>query len=367
LSSFEQAERAADRFAVEGSHASVRPVSSGHIHDSYVVTCAHAGGERRFLLQRINEAVFGDCDALMENVSRVTGHLACQARQDHDGAASRCLSLVPTVGGDRYYRDASGAAWRMYAFLDGTVSFETPPDAARAYEAAKAFGAFQADLIDLPGPRLHETIPGFHDTTARYEAFERAIEEDRVGRAASVMPEIGFARAHRGRACAVIERWRGGGLPERVVHNDAKIGNVRFDLEGRSWVCVVDLDTVMAGLVLFDFGDMVRSMTCFAAEDATDLSRVDVNLEMFEAVARGYVESTRSFLSRVEREGLVAGGIAITLEQGVRFLADHLAGDRYYATSRAGHNLDRARVQFTLAESLIRRAGEMERIVASSP
>jgi len=227
-----------------------------------------------------------------------------------------------------------------------------------------AFGAFQADLIDLPDPPLCEIIPGFHDTTARYEAFERSIECDRVGRVACVGNELEFARMHRPQACAVIERWRSGVLPERVVHNDAKISNVLFDSEGRSSVCVIDLDTVMPGLVLFDFGDMVRSMTCSASEDETDLSRIDLDLDMFEALARGYIESTRSFLSSDERDALVVAGIAITLEQGVRFLTDHLEGDRYYAVSRAGHNLDRARVQFKLAELMIRRADEMERIVA---
>jgi len=363
LSSFEQAERAAVAFAVEGSLTQVRPVSGGHIHDSHLATYIHAAGEKQFLLQRINEKVFGDCDGLMENVSRVTGHLAGKARKDGDSTDRRFLSLVETIDGESYHRDASGVAWRMYVFLDETVSFATAPDAARAHEAAKAFGAFQADLIDLPAPRLCEIIPGFHDTAARYEAFERAIQDDRVGWLASVRSEIEFARAHRERACALIELWRGGVLAERVVHNDAKIGNVLFDSEGRSWVCVVDLDTVMPGLVLFDFGDMVRSMTCFSAEDETDLSEVEVDLGMFEAVAGGYIESTRSFLSSVEREQLVAAGIAITLEQGVRFLTDHLAGDLYYAVSRTGHNLDRARAQFKLAESMIHRAGEMKRIV----
>lgn len=363
MSAGDEAARVATRFAAAGSLASLRPRSGGHIHDSFVVAFTAAGAERRFLLQRINETVFRDCDALMANVGRVTAHLARKSKSAAHTASRATLTLVPTIDGASFARDETGVAWRMFEYLQDTVSFESPPDAARAYEAARALGAFQADLLDLQGPRLAETIPGFHDTALRYQALERAIETDPVERRTSVTEEIEFARAHRGEACALHDARRSGTLPERVVHNDAKISNVLFDAAGCAAVCVVDLDTVMPGLSLFDFGDMARSMACPAAEDEPDLSRVRVDPAMFEAVARGFLESTKPFLTSAERDALVAAAIAITLEQGVRFLTDHLAGDTYYPVARSGNNLDRARVQFKLADQMMRGRIQWERII----
>jgi aminoglycoside phosphotransferase (APT) family kinase protein len=303
----------------------------------------------------------------VENIQRITEHIAGRLRAEGvTEVERRVLTLLHTPGGQTYHQDAGGGIWRLYRFIENTETYETMGTPAQANEAARAFGAFQALLADLEGPRLHETIPRFHDTPHRYLALDDAITNDSRGRAAGAAREIEFARRRR-RACGVLhDLWRDGHIPERVVHNDAKLGNVLFDATSGQGICVIDLDTVMAGLSVHDFGDMVRTMTTRSAEDEPEPAKVTLDLSLFEAVARGYLESTATMLTHEERLHLVTAGRLITLEQGVRFLTDHLQGDAYYPTTRSDHNLDRCRTQFRLVELIEESAERMQRIVETA-
>lgn len=355
----------AGRFAVTGRCAAAESLGGGHINDSYVLTLAGEHGRERCLLQRINAAVFPEPLRVMENIARVTTHLADRLRQQGVGDLGRRVSMpLPSRDGPPYVVDEAGGVWRLYRFIEGTRVHRLVQTAAQAAEAGRAFGEFQRLLAEWPGPRLHETIPGFHDTPRRYEALERAVAADPCGRSASAAPEIAFARARRSVAPVLRDLHERGEIPERVVHNDAKITNVLFDAATDRALCVVDLDTVMPGLSLYDFGDMVRSMTCPAAEDERDLSKVEVQKSLFAALAQAYCGATGPLLTPIERQHLVTAGQLITLEQGVRFLTDHLNGDRYYKTRRPGQNLDRCRTQFKLVESIERQERTLRDLAA---
>ena len=332
-------------FAADAAFASAEPFTVGHINDSYVVT-TESSAARRFLLQRINTEIFRDVSGLMSNVQRVTGHITAKS-------GGRVPELIHARDGGATVADDAEGVWRMFSFVENTRTVLTIDSPRRAMAAARAYGEFQRMLIDLPPPPLHETLPGFHDTPKRLEAFDEAMRRDSAGRAREATAEIAFVADHRDLAEAIVALERTGDSPRRVAHYDAKVSNVLFDADSDEAVCVVDFDTVMSGSVLYDFGDMVRSMTCPADEDAADLTRVRVDLDLFEAVARGYLAAARRFLTNAEKQNLVTAGKVITFEQGARFLADFLDGDVYYKTTRAGQNLDRARNQFRLVESII--------------
>lgn len=355
------------RFAVRGRFAESEPLAGGHINESYIVTLIDNRGRGRFVLQRLNPGVFRQPERVMENIRRVTAHLAERLRdQGADDVDRRVIPPIPSRDGRAYVLDETGGCWRLCRFIEGSRVHPAVESPQVAHEAGRAFGEFQRLLSDLPGPRLYETIPAFHDTPLRYEALERAVEADPLGRAASANAEIEFARSRRGFANVLRDLHAHGAIAERIVHNDAKITNVLFDAGAERAICVVDLDTVMPGLGLYDFGDMVRSMTCPAAEDERDLSRVELREELFEAVARGYSAGAGDLLTPTERKHLVAAGKLITLEQGVRFLTDYLEGDRYYQTRRTGQNLDRCRTQFKLVASIERQQQSVERVAAQA-
>ena len=349
-----------ERFEVDGRCDSIEPLAAGHINDSYIARCRTTKSARRYFLQRINSEVFQDLLGLMENVARVSEHI----RQRLSGADDepRVPLLVESRDGAACVTDAAGGTWRLFTFMERTRGYLSIDSPQRAAAAARAFGEFQNSLVDLPPPRLHETIPDFHHTPKRLAALEQAIRRDMCNRAATARREIEFARRHAAIAGVIVNLQESGRIPDRVAHYDAKISNVLFDSHSDQAVCVVDLDTVMPGSVLYDFGDIVRSMTCPADEDQRDLSRVRVQLPLFEAVARGYLASAGAFLTDVERAHLVAAAKVITYEQGVRFLADFLDGDVYYRTTRAEHNLDRARNQFRLVQSIIENETAMEQV-----
>ena len=342
-------EAVAARFAIGSGVVTVERFTgpAGHINASYVVRSP--GG--RFFLQRLNTEVFRDHERLMENVARVTKHLAGPLR------------LVPARDGASSFVDDQGGVWRMYAYIENAVPAVGAPTSHNVECAAGAFGAFQRALADLPGPRLHETIPHFHDTPRRLEAFERAVESGTAARAAGVRSEIDQIRSCGHLAPLLVAAAARGAVPERVVHNDAKLANVLFDAASGEALCVVDLDTVMPGLALYDFGDLVRSMATRAAEDERDLGRVRLEPELFECIARGYLTATRELLTRVERDLLVPAAQVIVFEQAVRFLIDHLEGDRYYRIARPGHNLDRCRTQLALLAALLEQERPLRRCI----
>ncbi len=348
----------AREFAFSGEFAGAARWGSGHIQESYCVECGDGAARRRYLLQRMNRTVFHDVPVLMENIRRVTEHIA-ERVQGHADAERRVLRLVRTRDGRLWHEEPEGACWRAYRMMERVRSFETVTSPEQAMEAARAFGEFQAHLADLPPPRLAETIPDFHNTPKRLAVLEEAIRADAAGRAASAQAEIAFALSRRGLAGALVTA----GLPERIVHNDTKLNNVLFDEASGRALCVIDLDTVMPGLAPCDFGDMVRTATCGAAEDERDLTKVAMQLTLFEALLRGYVSAAGGFLTRAERSLLAVAGLVITYEQGIRFLTDDLAGDRYYRVHRERHNLDRCRTQFALLASMERQEAAMERLV----
>jgi aminoglycoside phosphotransferase (APT) family kinase protein len=301
------------------------------------------------------------------NMQRVTGHIRARlAREGVQDAERRVPSLCPTREGAACHVDERGETWRLLAWIEGTRWAERAATAADAGTTARAFGTFLRRLTDLPAPALHATIPGFHDTEARVRTLERVSAADPKGRAASCRAEIEALCDRRQLGAAFAAPAAAEAFPERPVHNDAKIANVLFDAASGEALAVVDLDTTMPGLALHDFGDLVRSGVSDSEEDERKLDRVRVRVPFFEALARGFLAGAESALSPAERSLLVAGALAIVYEQAIRFLGDYLDGDRYYRTSRPGHNLDRARAQLRLLASLESERPELDAIVAAA-
>ena len=348
----------ARQFQIAGQLISVSPHGSGHINDTYCAVFDQAGARTRQVLQRINHHVFKQPAGLMENVHRVTTHLGAKLADQAD-AGRRSLRLIPARDGRPWVVDAQGNYWRMYAFIENARTYDAVECPGHAFAAARAFGQFQRLLADLPAPRLHDTIPDFHHTPSRYAALETALAADAANRARQAGPEIAFARKRQG----ITRRLIDAGLPERVTHNDTKLNNVMLDDVTGEGVCVIDLDTVMPGLALYDFGDLVRTSTSPAAEDERDLSTVRMQFPMFEALVRGYLASAGELLTAREKELLPLAGKLITFEIGLRFLTDFLAGDTYFKVHREQHNLDRCRTQFKLVESIEQQEEAMDRLV----
>ena len=338
-------------FEIAGELQGVTAFERGHIHDTFVSRWRTPTGPRRFLHQRLNEAVFPDIEALMGNVERVTSHLARKLAEAGGGAGFRPLRLVPTRGGAGFLR-RDGRAWRTYPYLEGTRSLEACEGPAQAREAARAVGRFQAWLADLEPSELAVPIPHFFSTPHRYREFDAALAADRAGRAAEVAAEIAFVTERRELAGAFEERLESGRLPRRVVHGDTKLNNILFDERGERAVSLVDLDTCMGAWSLYDYGDLVRFTAATSAEDERDLSRAGVDPCLRDALTEGYLAEAEAFLTDEERGLLPLAARLVTLTIGLRFLTDHLNGDTYFKVARHGQNLDRARVQFRMVACL---------------
>lgn len=352
-------------FAIDGECTSIRSFERGHIHDTFVSTWRLPDGvERRYLHQRINEQVFTDVSALMNNIAHVTEHLARCYGVPTSGGHMHALELVPTRTGARYLR-AADAPWRTYKYIEGTRSYDRCDSTARAHEAARAFGQFQADLLDLDVGHLRETIPHFFSSPYRLQQLETAIAEDPVERFAQVRAEVSFVQQRRSTVERVDQAIRAGRMPIRIVHGDTKLNNLLFEESSGRAVCVVDLDTCMPGWSLYDFGDLVRFTAAKCREDETDLDKAGTDFELFRALVDGYLEGTGGFLLDEEVELLPLAARLVTLTVGMRFLADHIAGDRYFKVHHEGHNLERARVQFAMVADMERQQGSMERWVRS--
>lgn len=352
-------------FPLLGQFREGRPCNAGHINDTFLGEFDQAGLRVRYIFQRINENVFRNVAALMENVQRVTAHITRKAAEAGGADASRrSLMLVAARDGRPYHRDAAGNCWRCYLFIEGAQTYDVVKTPAQAAAAARAFGEFQKMLVDLPGGRLHETIPFFHHTRRRFDALQRAIAADTHNRAAQARDAIAFALGQEPLVDVLLDLQARGEIPERVTHNDTKLNNVMLDNATHQAVCVIDLDTVMPGIALNDFGDMVRSATNAAAEDEPDVTKVEARLPIFEGLVEGYLGAARPFLNDAEVAHLVVSGSVITFEIGIRFLTDFLENDVYFKTKRPGHNLDRARNQFAMNRSLEAQRAKMEAIVA---
>jgi aminoglycoside phosphotransferase (APT) family kinase protein len=349
---------AARQFQISGEFLGAAPYGSGHINDTYCVTFHRSGTPVRYILQRINHNIFRNPAGIMENIRRVTTHLASKMADERD-RNRRVLTLVPTRDGQSCHVDDDGNYWRMFLFINNARTYDAVESTEQAFQTGKAFGRFQKLLIDLPAPPLHVTTPDFHHTPKRFNALEQAIASDVANRAIHAVPEIEFALAHKSITSVLIDA----NLPERVTHNDTKLNNVMLDDATGEGICVIDLDTVMPGLALYDFGDMVRTTTSPAREDERDLSKITMELPMFEALFQGYLTSAGEFITKAEKEYLAFSGKLITFEMGIRFLTDYLAGDTYYKVHREGHNLDRCRTQFKLVESIEQQEETMHRLV----
>ncbi len=352
-----------ERFSTDAVFRAAVPHGNGHINDTYAVTAGVAGGQRRFILQRLNTAIFTAPELVMANIDRVLGHL--RARLAGCADLDRCVpTLIPARDGRPFLLDEAGGVWRLYRFIEGACSYEVVQHPRQAYQAGRMFGLFQRLLADFPVAALRETLPDFHDTPKRHAALEQAVRRNAAGRASSATREIDFFGERRHQYARLLDRYAAGELPLRVTHNDTKLNNVLFDESSGEGLCVVDLDTVMPGLALYDFGDLVRTATCPAAEDAQSLEEVTMRLPVFEELLRGYLSQTGAFLTEAEVEELAFSGRLLALEMGMRFLADHLNGDIYYKTNRPNQNLDRCRVQCRLVESMEAQSFAMERAVA---
>ena len=345
------------QFALDSEAVSCERYGCGHINETYLAVTASG---RRYILQKINDHVFQDVDGLMENISAVTGYLR---RQIDD--PRRVLRLVPTSGGADYLKHEDGSFWRIYDFVEDSLCLQLPETPEDFYESAVAFGGFQQQLKDFPAATLHETIPNFHNTVDRYRIFREAVAADRVGRVGEVQAEIEFMLEREAEADTLLRLLSEGKLPLRVTHNDTKLNNVMLDAKTRKALCVVDLDTVMPGLSLYDFGDSIRFGAASAPEDERDLSKMEMRLDLFEIYTRGFLRACPGLID-LERAMLPMGAKLMTLECGVRFLTDHLNGDCYFAIHRPGQNLDRCRTQMKLVADMEAKWDRMQRIVAET-
>ncbi len=350
-------------FHLPGPLIDAEVYGSGHINDTYLARFQADGLAAPAILQRINHHVFKQPEKLMDNITRVTRYARQRILAAGGDPAREALTLIPTLDGGSFHRTPAGEYWRAYEFISGAHTYDRTDDLRQAYTAARAFGNFQKLLASLPGGRLHETIPDFHHTRKRFTAFQAALEADAAGRVRGVQPEIDSILQREGDASVVVDLLERGELPERVTHNDTKLNNVLIDDRTGEGICVIDLDTMMPGSILYDFGDLVRMGAATAAEDEPDLSRVGFDLALFEALAQGYLDSAGDFLTSLEFELLTFAGRLITLEQAVRFLGDYLNGDVYYKIHHPGHNLDRARTQIKLVAEMERQQGAMETII----
>jgi len=344
-------------FRLDGDPVTCSRYGSGHINQTYLVT---TDASHRYILQRINRHVFTDVPALMENVYAVTKHLAAK-----DPDPRHVLTLLPTRDNRPYCTDGNGEYWRVYEFVTGGISLNSVGSPEDFYQSAVAFGRFQNLLADFPAETLHETIAHFHDTPVRYQALREAVAADAVGRRSNAEREIAFALAHEQEGGYMMGLLAAGDLPLRVTHNDTKLNNVILDETDRTALCVIDLDTVMPGLVANDFGDSIRFGANTAAEDETDLSKVSLSLPLYETYTRGFLRVCGARLTKLETDTLPMGAKMMTLENGLRFLMDYLQGDTYYTISRPEQNLDRTRTQFALVQDMERKWDRMNAIITA--
>ena len=340
------------------------PYGEGHINQTYAITVTSEQGAKRYILQKINTNTFKDPAGLMENVCGITDFLREKAKQRGADPARATLHVVPTKEEKPYYQATDGGCWRVYDFVEDTVCLQQVQSAEDFYQSAVAFGNFQHQLAEYPAHTLHETIPHFHDTPKRFADFQRAVAEDRMGRAAQVQREIEFVRAREADYHVMVDLLAAGKLPLRVTHNDTKLNNILFDKDGKI-LCVIDLDTVMPSFVFSDFGDFLRTAANTAAEDEPDTSKVSFRMDIFKAFARGYVESAKGFLTDIEKENLPFAACMFPFMQAVRFLTDYLNGDGYYKISYPDHNFVRAKSQMALFKSALSHLDEMSDYIKS--
>lgn len=355
----------AKNFRIAGEIVSIEKNEAGHINGTYIITVKKPdGGMIRYTLQTINTKVFTQPVELMENFRNVTEYLKTVIAAEGGDPERGTLTLILANDGKSYYQDSDGRYWRMYIYIDGVKSYQSVERPILFENSAKAFGKFQKQLAAYPADTLHETIKQFHDTVKRFRDFEEAVARDAMGRAKDIPDDIAFYMAHKDICGAITEKIASGEIPLRVTHNDTKLNNILMDSETDEAVCIIDLDTVMPGSALYDFGDSIRFGASSAAEDEPDLSKVHFCPDLFEAYTRGYLSEAKDALNETEKDLLPMSAILMTLECGMRFLGDYLNGDVYFATHRPNQNLDRSRTQSKLVADMEAQLDDMKAIVA---
>lgn len=351
-------------FCFDGELISVEPLECGNINDTYIAVFRNGnGGVNRYILQKINHNVFKEPYNLMKNVLAITGHIRKKVIRQGGNPARETLAFIPLADGGFVHKCIHGNYWRAYSYIDDVRTYQTVENPVHFHNAGGAFGKFQRLLMDFPVGELYYTIPDFHNTPKRYQAFLKAVEDDAAGRVKTARPEIVFVKKRAGYMPVLADLIEKGDIPLRVTHNDTKFNNVLIDNNTGEGICVIDLDTVMPGSSLYDFGDSIRSGANPAGEEELDLSRVSLDLKLFEQFTRGFLEFTHDFLTPFEIAYLPFSAILITLELGMRFITDYLNGDIYFKTKHENQNLNRARVQFKLAEDMEAKYEEMKAIV----
>ncbi len=354
------------QFNFKGTLKDCSIFGSGHINTTYLAVYDDNGTERKYVVQMVNTSVFKDMDSLMDNIFSVTSFLRSRIKEEGGDADRETLHFIKTANGEKYYRASNGNCYRAYVFVSDSVSYNSVPNARLFGESGVAFGRFQRRLSDFPAQTLSETIPNFHNTQYRYEnEFLPAVSADAAGRADSCREQIDFVTSRRDYCPRLVELIKKGSLPLRVTHNDTKLNNVMFDAGGEKAICVIDLDTVMPGLALYDFGDSIRFGANTAEEDEADTSKVSVDLDYFKAYARGFLSEAGEALNQCEKDNLAFSALLMTFECGMRFLTDYLNGDVYFKTAYPQHNLVRAKNQFALVADMEKHMDEMNSIIAS--
>lgn len=353
-------------FDFGGENVSAQPFGCGHVNDTFLIRSNDADDSRPgYVLQRLSPEAFKHPEELMRNVIGISEYLCGKIRAEGGDCSREALEFIRPRSGELFYTDSTGCAWRAYRYIDGVRCYQSANTPELFAASGRAFGRFQHMLEAYPAHTLFETIPHFHDTEDRLQKLKDAIAADKLGRAAGCAREISFALERAADCSVAMQAMRDGVLPLRVTHNDTKLNNVLFDAESGEAVCVIDLDTVMPGLSIFDFGDSIRFGANHCAEDEKDLSRMSLDLELYAAYAAAFVQGAGGALTEAEIDYLPWGAKLMTLECGIRFLTDHLSGDTYFHISREGQNLDRCRTQFKLVEDMENRWDEMQAVTAA--
>jgi hypothetical protein len=359
-----QLQEISKKFQIYGEILHAETLKIGHINETYSATYSQGGTRVRYIHQKINRNIFKQPEKVMDNVTRVTTHLRKKLEaQNVRDLTRRSLVVIPTRDGRSFFTNGDEGVWRTFLFIEGVETFEAVQSLEQALQAGRAFGEFQRLLVDLPGQRLFETIPDFHNTRQRFDTLRKAIQNDHYNRARGAKAEIDWALKREPIVDIIRNAMAKGKIPERITHNDTKFNNVMLDVMTGEAMCIVDLDTVMPGCALYDFGDMVRTTTSPTLEDEQDLSKVKMQMPMFKKLAQGYWSAAGQFLTKTEKSYIAFSGKLISFEIGIRFLTDYLSGDTYFRIHRPGHNLDRSRTQFKLVESIERQEDAMQKFV----
>ncbi|MGN0362539.1 MAG: phosphotransferase enzyme family protein [Bilifractor sp.] len=360
----EQILSAIHHFDFPGQLESFARYGHGHINDTYLLQLRIGKiGTMKVILQRINTDIFQNPRELMENICNVTMCLQNKIQKAGGDAERETLNVITDKQNQSYYRDPRGNCWRAYKYITDACTYDQPLNVQDFYQSAVAFGRFQNLLSDYPADHLYETIPDFHNTLKRYNYFEKSLKEDKLGRANTAVDEIAFVKEHQNLTTLYQTKAGASDIPLRVVHNDTKLNNIMIDNLTHQGICIIDLDTVMPGYVMNDFGDSIRFGASTALEDETDLSKVNLDISAFEAYTKGFMEQCSDKLTELETSLLADGARIMTYECGMRFLTDYLDGDKYFRIARPNHNLERARNQFALLKDMDQKIDEMKAIV----